>query len=559
MDAALSARVAAWLAADPDPETRAELNGLVAADDTPAVAARFAAPLRFGTAGLRGQLGAGPARMNRVVVRQAAQGLLDWLRGQGCAAPVVVIGYDARKNSDVFAADTAALVRAAGGRALLFDRPVPTPVLAYAVREYATDAGIMVTASHNPPADNGYKVYLGDGAQLVPPADSEIEAAIDAVGLPPVDLAGPAPGAELVVLGDDAVARYTAAVAAALAPQAAAPVPPVRVVYTPMHGVGLATLRLVFAAAGVAEPLVVAEQAAPDGTFPTVAFPNPEEPGAMDLALALARAEGADLLLANDPDADRLAVAVPDPDAAGGWRALTGNEIGILLADRALLTTSGADRLVVNSVVSSVQLGRLAAGRGVHHKETLTGFKWIGRVGYEDPALRYVFGFEEAIGYGCTSLVRDKDGISAALSFVLLTAALAASGTTVLGRLDELALEAGLHLTAQVSLRFASPADAVAVVGRVRAAPPGELGGRAVVTTIDHLHGEHGLPPSDLLIFHLDGGARVLLRPSGTEPKLKAYLEVVEPVASTAELPAARDHARAALAALDTDMRTLLA
>lgn len=549
-------RVDDWLAADPDPETRDELRALVSAGDADAIAARFAAPLRFGTAGLRGELGAGPARMNRVVVRQAAQGLLDWLRAQGAPAPVVVIGYDARKNSEVFATDTAALVQAVGGRALLFDRPVPTPVLAYAVRALGTDAGVMVTASHNPPADNGYKVYLGDGAQLVPPADTEIEAAIDAVGLPPVGLPGPGQGSQLVPLGDATIGEYVAAIAAALP---TGDLPPLRVVYTPMHGVGLDTLRLVFAAAGAAPVTVVPEQAEPDGSFPTVSFPNPEEPGALDLALALARHQRADLVLANDPDADRLAVAVPDVASSTGWRALTGNEIGILLGDRALATSTGADRVVLNSIVSSVQLGGLAAVRGVHHKETLTGFKWIGRVGYEDPALRYVFGFEEAIGYGCTPLVRDKDGISAALSFVQLAAALAAEGKTVPDRLDDLAMETGLHLTGQVSLRYPSPADAVAVVARVRSAPPSVIGGRDVVEVVDHLGGDRGLPPSDLLVFRLDGEARVLLRPSGTEPKLKAYLEVVEPVASAAELAATRARAGGALAALADDVRSLLA
>jgi phosphomannomutase len=447
---------------------------------------------------------------------------------------VVAIGYDARRNSDVFAADTAALVAAAGGKALLFDQRVPTPVLAYAVRHLGADAGVMVTASHNPPGDNGYKVYLADGAQLVPPADAEIEAAIDAVALFGPDLPAPAPGGEVVALGDAEITAYVDAVVAAVAPATG---PAVRVAYTPLHGVGRGALDAVFTAAGLPNPAVVPEQAEPDGTFPTVAFPNPEEPGAMDAVLALARLSGADLVLANDPDADRLAVAAPD--VAGQWRALTGNEIGILLADRVLSTTEGSDRLVVSSIVSSRQLAALAAAVGVHHRSTLTGFKWIARVGFEDPALRFVFGYEEALGYACTPLVRDKDGVSAALTFAHLAADLAARGATVHDRLDEIAALTGRFSTGQVSLRFDSVAVAAATVARVRAAPPAEIAGLAVETFTDHLKGGHDLPPSDLLVLDLAGGGRVLLRPSGTEPKLKAYLEVVGDPAGLADLDAA--------------------
>src|ERR687896_1539840 len=395
-----------WLAQDPDPETRTELSALLA-DETGGsrgLADRFGAKLEFGTAGLRGELGAGPNRMNRVTVMRAAAGLAEVL-GAGAA---VVIGYDARHGSAQFAADTAAVVTGAGLTAWLLPGPLPTPVLAHAVRHLGADAGVMVTASHNPARDNGYKVYWGDGAQIVPPLDTRISAAIDAVGRVdelPI-------GTGWTVLGDDIVEAYLAA----LSRLPLGDDRDVAIAYTPLHGVGRDVVLRAFARAGFPPPTVVTEQAAPDPDFPTVAFPNPEEPGAMDLALALGAATGADLVLANDPDADRCAVGVPLP--AGGWRLLTGDEVGGLLAEHVLRHTHGPDRLVVTTIVSSSLLGKIAAHHGVRFAESLTGFKWIMKAG--SPGDRLVVGYEEALGYslgGDEGLpVHDKDGIGAALA-----------------------------------------------------------------------------------------------------------------------------------------------
>jgi phosphomannomutase len=510
----------AWQAEDPDPETREELQVLIEAGDVEALAERFGARLAFGTAGLRAPLGAGPTRMNRLVVRQTAAGLCRYLGD----APRVVVGYDARHKSDAFAEDTARVVAAAGGRAWVLPRPLPTPVLAYAVRHLDVDAGVMVTASHNPPADNGYKVYLGDGAQLVPPADQEIAACIADAAAVPVPLAEVDDEA-VVRLDDEVVDAYREAVLSlTLVPTARDAV----TVYTAMHGVGRDVVVDVLGAAGFPPPVQVAEQVEPDPDFPTVAFPNPEEPGALDLSLAAASKVDADVVLANDPDADRLGVAVPGPS---GWDALTGNEIGALLADHVLRHTSGADRLVVTTVVSSRLLGRMAEAHGVVYAETLTGFKWIARASLDRPDLRLVFGYEEALGYLVGDVVLDKDGVSAALIFAELVAELKAQGRTVRDRLDDLASEYGLHATDQLSLRLDGPDGTVriaAIMERLRADPPAALGGRGVERVDDLLDGTE-LLPTDAVILALADDARVVVRPSGTEPKLKAYLEVVLP------------------------------
>ncbi|MDT9592743.1 phospho-sugar mutase [Nocardioides zeae] len=518
----LLAAARAWTAEDPDPETRAELESLVdaaAGGDTAAaadLADRFSGPLEFGTAGLRGELGAGPHRMNRVVVTRAAAGLVAYLQEQGAGAgDSVVIGYDARRNSDVFARDTAEVVTGAGLRALVLPRPLPTPLLAYAVRELGAAAGVMVTASHNPPRDNGYKVYLGDGCQIVPPADSGIAAHIAAVGA----LADVPRGPAGTVLDDAVVDRYldTVAELAGDGPR------DLRVVYTPLHGVGGAPVRQVLETAGFDEPVVVEEQEEPDGTFPTVAFPNPEEPGALDLATALAARVGADLVVANDPDADRCAAAVPVPGSDGQWRMLRGDEVGALLASH--LLARGAQGVLACSIVSSSLLGRLAEAAGQPHLETLTGFKWIGRV--EGLA----FGYEEALGY-CVdpSSVRDKDGVSALLLLCELAAALKAEGRTLLDALDDIARTHGLHATDQLSVRVEDLSVISDAMARLRAAPPVELGGLAVLGAEDLTLGSDALPPTDGLRYRLADGARVIVRPSGTEPKIKCYLEVVVPV-----------------------------
>ncbi|MEW9546924.1 phospho-sugar mutase [Nonomuraea sp. NPDC050783] len=535
-------RARAWLAQDPDPDTRAELSALIERGDLDALRDRFGAKLEFGTAGLRGELGAGPNRMNRVTVMRAAAGLAAVL-GPG---KHVVIGYDARHKSDVFARDTAAVLTGAGLRASLLPRPLPTPVLAFAVRRLGADAGVTVTASHNPPRDNGYKVYWGDGSQIVPPVDREISAAIEAVG--PVDrlpLHGPG---TLTELGEDIVDDYLAAVTSLPLGDAR----DLRVAYTPLHGVGAATLAGAFLAAGFPAPMAVEEQRDPDPDFPTVAFPNPEEPGAMDLAVALATGSGADLVLANDPDADRCAVGVPLP--GGGCRMLTGDEVGGLLAEHVITHTSG-DRMVATTIVSSTLLGKIAAAYGVRYGETLTGFKWIIKAG---PGL--VFGYEEAIGYSVGSdtglPVRDKDGIGAALTVAAVAAAAKRDGRTLLDLLDDQARRYGLHATTQLSFRVADLSLIAGAMARLRARPPAELGGRKVLAADDLAEGDGGLPPTDGLRYRLEGDARVVVRPSGTEPKLKCYLEVVVPVTTTPE--DARTTATHSLTTLKTDLTTAL-
>jgi phosphomannomutase len=527
-----------WLAQDPDAETRAELRALLAVDGEDgeeALRARFGAKLEFGTAGLRGELGAGPNRMNRVTVMRAAAGLAKVL-GPGRH---VVIGYDARHKSDVFARDTAAVLSGAELHASVLPRPLPTPVLAFAVRHLAADAGVTVTASHNPPRDNGYKVYWGDGAQIVPPVDAEISAAIDAVsrvdelplGAPDIgssfeEAALDRPAGSWVTLGDDIVDAYLDAVTALPLGDHR----DVRVAYTPLHGVGAATLVAAFERAGFPAPSVVEEQAAPDPDFPTVAFPNPEEPGAMDLALALGERVEADIVLANDPDADRCAVAVRLP--GGRFRMLTGDEVGGLLAEHVLTHTSGTDRLVATTIVSSSLLGRIAAAHGVRHAETLTGFKWIMRAGEG-----IVFGYEEALGYCVGSdngtPVRDKDGIGAALSIAGLAATAKSTGRSLLDLLDDQAARYGLHATGQLSFRVGDLTLIADAMLRLRTAPPTELAGREVESVEDLGAGVGGLPPTEGLRFRLAGDARIVVRPSGTEPKLKCYLEVLVPVTGT--------------------------
>ncbi len=551
-----------WAAADPDPTTRARLEeevAAVAAGDAPAALAtladRFAGTLQFGTAGLRGELGPGPNRMNRVVVTRAAAGLAAHLLADAAATGSrarlrVVVGYDARHGSEVFARDTAEVLAGAGLAALVLPRPLPTPVLAYAVRELGCAAGVMVTASHNPPQDNGYKVYLGDGSQVVAPADEQIAQRIaDGTAAGPV---GEVPrGDGWRVLDEDVVDRYLDTVAglAGDGPRDLA------VVHTPLHGVGGVPVAQVLETAGFAAPRVVASQEHPDPDFPTVAFPNPEEPGAMDAAVELAERTGADLVVANDPDADRCAAAVP---GGTGWRLLRGDEIGALLAHH--LMRRGHHGTWATSIVSSTLLGRMAEAHGDPHVRTLTGFKWIAR------ADGLVFGYEEALGYCCDPAhVRDKDGVSALLLLCELAAACKAEGRTLLDVLDDLAARHGLHATDQVSVRLADPAGVAPLVAALRDDPPTELGGLAVQGVDDLAAGVDGLPPTEGLRYRLAGGATVVVRPSGTEPKVKAYLEVVVPVedapageARTDAVAAARVAAATRLDALGADLRLRL-
>ncbi|WKU04132.1 phospho-sugar mutase [Micromonospora sp. HUAS LYJ1] len=539
-----------WLDDDPDPASRDELRAVLdrLPASAPELADRFAGPLTFGTAGLRGPLRAGPNGMNLAVVTRAAAGLVGWLAAEGGEGPLV-IGYDARHGSREFAERTAQVATGAGRPALLLPRPLPTPVLAYAVRKLGGVAGVMVTASHNPPQDNGYKVYLGAqlggalgaGAQIVPPADAGIEAAIRAVGpLAQVPL-GP-PGQ---VLGDDLVAAYVERAVAVIAPGGPRDL---RVAYTPLHGVGAAVLTAAFARAGFPTPGVVPDQAEPDPAFPTVSFPNPEEPGAVDRLVALADATDADLAIANDPDADRCAVVVREPAGTGtGWRMLRGDEVGVLLADH--LMRRGVDGLYATTIVSSSLLRAMCTARGRAYDETLTGFKWIVRAGGGTPPLAY--GYEEALGY-CVAPdhVRDKDGITAALTVAELAAGLKAQGRTLTDRLDELAAEFGVHHTDQLSVRVDDLRIIADAMTRVRAATPTTLLGAPVTGAQDLL------PDADVVILRT-AAARVVIRPSGTEPKLKAYLEVVEPVAE-GDVPAARTRAAAALTTLRAEVATAL-
>ncbi|WP_328553786.1 MULTISPECIES: phospho-sugar mutase [unclassified Streptomyces] len=533
----LIARAKAWLAEDPDAETRDELAKLVDAEDVTELAARFSGTLQFGTAGLRGELGAGPMRMNRSVVIRAAAGLAAYLKAQGRTGGLVVIGYDARHKSADFARDTAAVMTGAGLRAAVLPRPLPTPVLAYAIRHLGAVAGVEVTASHNPPRDNGYKVYLGDGSQIVPPADAEIAAEIDAVrALADV----PRPDSGWEILDEGVLDAYLARTDAVLAEGSARTA---RTVYTAMHGVGKDVLLAAFARAGFPEPVLVAEQAEPDPDFPTVAFPNPEEPGAMDLAFAAARAAEPDLVIANDPDADRCAVAVR---SGADWRMLRGDEVGALLAEH--LVRRGARGVFAESIVSSSLLGRIAEGAGLPYEETLTGFKWIARV----EGLRY--GYEEALGY-CVDPdgVRDKDGITAALLITELASELKERGRTLLDLLDDIAVTYGLHATDQLSVRVEDLSVIANAMRRLRERPPTELAGLAVTRAEDLTLGTDRLPPTDGLRYTLDG-ARVIVRPSGTEPKLKCYLEVVVPVGGHGDLPAAHAKAAGLLTAIKRDL-----
>jgi phosphomannomutase len=579
-------RAQAWLAGDPDPDDRAELAALVASarsdPGSPAWAElsdRLAGPLRFGTAGLRGPMGAGPKRMNRAVVMRAARGLSDYLTdrlAESAAAqlngplagqpPRVVIGYDARHRSRQFALDSAAVLTAAGALVWLFPEPVPTPLLAYAVRALAAEAGVQVTASHNPAADNGYKVYLGGrmtaeparGVQIVPPQDDDIAARIEAAGpaaaIPRADSGWSAVEPELAQ-------AYVAAVAAGPVNRT-----PLKIVHTACHGLATPWLTQIMGRAGFDQVVSVASQAQPDPDFPTLAFPNPEEPGALDAALAQAAAVGADLVIAHDPDADRCAVAVPCRQ--GGWRALRGDELGALLGQERAVelaarlgrgqTGQPADspRLLASTIVSSRLLGRIASSHGLEHRVTLTGFKWLARL----PGL--AFAYEEAIGYCLRpDLVRDKDGLSAALAVARLAARLKEEGRDLLDALDDLARAHGLYLTDQLSLRSQDPVWRDRAMAALRRRPPAELADSPVTGLTDLALDSDQWPPTDALVLTTAADDRVVVRPSGTEPKLKCYLEVVHPVDRSAgadRLDAIRVSAQARLDRLKRELEDVL-
>ncbi|MBK0420119.1 phospho-sugar mutase [Leucobacter sp. CSA1] len=554
----------AWVDQDPDPETRAEAEDLMRRTEAGDAAARdeladaFGGRLAFGTAGLRGRLGPGPRRMNRVVVAQTSAGFAAFLRERAAAGetserPSAVIGYDGRVNSDVFARDAAEILAGAGVAVTLLPEPLPTPVTAFAVRRLGVSAGVMITASHNPPRDNGYKVYLGDaddGAQIVPPIDGEIAARIASAADRPV--AELPRSSDYAVAGDDVLEAYVDATATALLAGAAAPAsgaaapraasPELRVVYTAMHGVGSAPARRLFAAAGLPGVVAVPEQDRPDGGFPTVAFPNPEEPGALDLAFRTAREIGADLVVANDPDADRLAVAAPHPGSPEGYRALTGNQLGLLLgwraAERHARMRGGSPGALACTIVSSPALRAVARAYRLDYAETLSGFKWVARV----PNL--VFGFEEALGYLThPEVVHDKDGISAAADAIALTRELAAEGRTVWDRLDEASERFGHFASAQITVRLDSMADSEALSQRLRRTPPEEFGGVAVSAAADLLDPGLAAVPANVLRYDLADGCRVMIRPSGTEAKLKVYLDAFSDSGGAAERRRATEEA----------------
>lgn len=538
----------AWLAEDPDPATAAELSALVAkvevgdSDAGAELADAFDGTLQFGTAGLRGRLGPGSNRMNRIVVARAAAGLAAYLVAHGGGS--VIVGYDARRNSDVFARDTAAIMAGAGITAMVLPSALPTPVLAFAIRELGCAAGVMVTASHNPPDDNGYKVYLGDGSQIVPPADAEIAACIAAVGpwasIPKSD--------DFQTLDGMVLDSYVARAVSLLGDGPRE----VSAVYTAMHGVGGEVFMRTVADAGFAAPTKVAAQFDPDGRFPTVNFPNPEEPGAMDLSLADARAHDADVIIANDPDADRCAAGIR---CDGDYRMLTGDEVGALLgwwiAERGRRDGAPVTGVYAQSIVSGTLLERIARDAGLGYATTLTGFKWISKV----PGLR--FGYEEALGYCCDpEAVKDKDGITASLLMLEMVAALKAEGRGVQDVLDDLARAFGLYATSQLSFRVSDISLIADAMARLRADPPTALGGRHVLAVDDLEKGADGLPPTDGLRFTLPD-ARVIIRPSGTEPKLKCYLQVVVPV--TGDLAEARSAAQSQLETLRASVAEALA
>jgi phosphomannomutase len=597
-EAELRAAVEGWIADDPDAGDRAELKGLLesalgGAADSGALAElrdRFAGRLEFGTAGLRGVVAAGPNRMNRAVVRATTAAVAGWLlsaavdgaAGDGAAGGVggpvgsaggaggaevqggirVVVGCDARHRSAEFADETARVLAGAGIAVHMLPQPGPTPLLAFAVRHLGASAGVMITASHNPAADNGYKLYLSDGAQVIPPVDAEVEARIADLG-PLSQILVADPGSPLITRHGDEIAKAYLDAVVAVAVGSGVERPELNVVYTPMHGVAGDLMLRAMAQAGFAAPHVVAAQARPDPDFPTVAFPNPEEPGALDLALADAVGLGADLLIASDPDGDRLAVAARRPgQGLAGWVVLTGDQVGALLGASLLGWTAGnvdpGNRLVASTIVSSTLLSKIAATAGARYAETLTGFKWIVRAGDDVPGARFVFGYEEALGYAVGDVVRDKDGIGAALAMLRLATEAKATGRSVLERYDELESVHGVHLTSQVTLRTTDQAE---IMGRLRADPPAEFGGLPVTAMVDLAAGDGARdgpgPMANVLIFRLPG-ARVVLRPSGTEPKIKCYIEITEPLAGRS-LPAARGSAAKRLAPLRHALESVLA
>ena len=524
MDQSLIAEVEAWIADDPDPVTAAQLRQWLDTNNEVELRASFNGFLQFGTAGLRGPIRPGPSGMNRAVVGRAASGIVAYMKERKLTS--VVIGRDARYGSEDYTFETAEIMSGAGMTVYVLPRPLPTPVLAFATNELACDVGIMVTASHNPPQDNGYKVYLGGtvdgieyrGSQIVSPTDVSIAQKIDSIK----SLKAQPRGKEWTVLGEDVIEKYIARTAS-LATQPGN----LRIVYTAMHGVGTETIQRVFHKAGFPSPILVDAQAAPDPDFPTVAFPNPEEPGAIDLALETAKSFDAHLVIANDPDADRCAAAVNDP--AVGWRMLRGDELGAIFGESIARKTKNG--ILANSIVSSSFLKKIAGHYNLEFKETLTGFKWLAKI------KGLTFGYEEALGYAVDAItVNDKDGISAAITLAQIATDLAAEGKTVLDLLDEVWARHGFHATEQISIRLSDLSKVGVILGGLRNNPPKEIAGRSVSSIDDLAAPTDGLPPTDGLRIWLDGGVRIIIRPSGTEAKMKCYIEAIEKDSKTAQV-----------------------
>lgn len=548
-----------WAAADCDPSDRASVEQLVAASDEEALRERFAGNLAFGTAGLRAIVGAGSSRMNRAVVRRTTRAVAEYLLAKHPDARTqpVVVGYDGRLSSQSFARETVGAFVAAGIPVRYFEEPVATPVVAFALRRYKAIAAVVVTASHNPPEYNGYKLYAANGAQIISPADVEIAAIIDGLGPAkeiPVVLEALDGGSELAepvaTSVVDAYFREIDGLRARIPHVETSSARGIGIVYTAMHGVGYKPVKRALETAGFTQVIPVTEQTEPDGNFPTVRFPNPEEPGALDMALAKAEAHNADVILANDPDVDRLAVCVRMPlqaPDAHKFRTLTGNQVGILLADCLLEGYKGdAKPLVVQSIVSSPMLRAVALDHGARFEQTLTGFKWVWNAALElreQDNLHFVFGFEEALGYSAEDIVRDKDGVGAALLFAELVASERGRGSTVADRLAALYRKHGLWVSLQHSVVLPGSEGVAKIANAIENLakdPPNHIGGFSVSDCIDFRTGGENRPAwlenSKLLEFRLGDRGRVLVRPSGTEPKLKFYVDLCLPVAKDANV-----------------------
>ena len=524
MDQSLIAEVEAWIADDPDPVTADLLRLWLDTNNESELRASFNGFLQFGTAGLRGPIRPGPSGMNRAVVGRAASGIVAYMKERNLTS--VVIGRDARYGSEDYTFETAEIMSGAGMVVYVLPRPLPTPVLAFATNDLGCDVGIMVTASHNPPQDNGYKVYLGGtvdgieyrGSQIVSPTDISIAQKIDAI----TSLKAQPRGKAWTVLGEEVIEKYITRTAS-LATNPG----DLRIVYTAMHGVGTETIQRVFHTAGFPSPILVDAQSAPDPDFPTVAFPNPEEPGAIDLALETAKNFDAHLVIANDPDADRCAAAVNDPKT--GWRMLRGDELGAIFGES--IARKSSTGIFANSIVSSSILKKIAGHYNLEFKETLTGFKWLAKI------KGLTFGYEEALGYAVDAItVNDKDGISAAITLAQIATDLAKDGKTVLDLLDEVWARHGFHATEQISIRLSDLSKVGVILGGLRNNPPQQIAGRKVTSIDDLAAPTDGLPPTDGLRIWLDGGVRIIIRPSGTEAKMKCYIEAIEKDSETAQV-----------------------